>query len=214
MISRRWGGRDNLSGAKLINHGALALVTGPAAEPVTLEEVRLALRIDYNYEDPYLEIVAKSARERVEKFLRRALITQTWDLILDWGPAWVELPKPPLQSVVGIYATGTDVTDITVDPGAYYVKDRVVSLRPAQVWPTHITPQGFRVRFTCGYGDDRVSVPSSIRMEILNLCVSIYDTRGLNQDIPDVTKQTLRGFRIEGEPWRIAKSIEPPELLA
>jgi len=65
----------------------LKLVTPPAVEPVTLDEAKAHLRLDSNEDDTYVSALIAAARERVELFLRRALITQTFEFTLDGFPA-------------------------------------------------------------------------------------------------------------------------------
>lgn len=61
-------------------------VTPPAIEPVTLDEAKAHLRVDINAEDSLITRLISDAREWVERFLRRSLITQTWALYLDAFP--------------------------------------------------------------------------------------------------------------------------------
>ena len=57
----------------------LKLVEAPQMEPVSLEEAKAHLRMEStNAEDAYIGALISAARERVELFLRRALITQTY----------------------------------------------------------------------------------------------------------------------------------------
>src|SRR5580765_8015305 len=103
---------------------SLSLFAAPAAEPLTLSEVKAHLRIDTTDEDAYLTTLITVARMRCEGATRRALITQTWDWVIDRWPTWegyhggqtfepaytslpaggfVWLPKPPLQSVAFVH---------------------------------------------------------------------------------------------------------------
>ena len=61
----------------------LKLITGPAAEPVRLDEAKAQLRITRSIADAYLPTLITAARELIEPVLRRSLITQTWQLNLD-----------------------------------------------------------------------------------------------------------------------------------
>ena len=106
-IMRRWGSPWARGDALRTNHASIDVITQPLTEPVSLAEVQRHLRIDVDTETPSLEVMLVAARQKVEAFLRRALISQTIQLTLDWGPAWVELPRPPLQSVTSIVVTGS-----------------------------------------------------------------------------------------------------------
>lgn len=73
---------------------ATQLVTPATAYPVDLSTIKLHCRIvapgvdptTYTAEDTYLQMLLSGAVDAAEKFLRRALLTQTWDLFLDAFP--------------------------------------------------------------------------------------------------------------------------------
>lgn len=154
----------------------LKLFTAPAKWPVLEHDVQRHLRLS---DDEFAETISDirrliyGATAYVQHVTWRALITQTWDLYLDQFPSARQLllPHPPLQTVTGVYYTAqgsTEATftgytaDIISEPG------RVV-LNAETPWPsvTLIPANGFRVRFTCGYGDDPEDVPSQIIQAIL-----------------------------------------------
>ena len=87
----------------------VVLIIAPTIEPVTLEELKLHLRIDLDVldEDEYLEGLIKAAREHAEDITRRAILSQTWDYMLDGWPKknFIKLPFGNLQS--DAKATGT-----------------------------------------------------------------------------------------------------------
>jgi len=64
----------------------LRLITAPSAEPATVDEVKLDARIDGPELDATIELLIKAARQRCEDLTGRALITQTWELVLDEFP--------------------------------------------------------------------------------------------------------------------------------
>ena len=99
----------------------LILDTGPAVEPVTLDEVKASLKIDDSDENALLTALITAARERVEASCRRAVITQAWDFILDEALAEIVIPLPPLQVVNGITVIAEDGTETTVDEDIYVV---------------------------------------------------------------------------------------------
>jgi uncharacterized phiE125 gp8 family phage protein len=64
----------------------------PAEEPVSLVEARAHLRVDHYDDDALIRLLITGARERAEQICRRALVTQSWKLILD------EFPRPGASS--------------------------------------------------------------------------------------------------------------------
>ena len=103
------------------------VVVGPVVEPVTVAEVREHLRIDHTHEDKWLLAAIRTAREDVEGYTGRALLTQTLEWSLDGWPeeGVLRLPRPPLRSVSWLKWTGADGVATTVDAAAVYLVDAV-----------------------------------------------------------------------------------------
>jgi len=64
----------------------LQLVTPPALEPIGLADAKTHLRVDVEDDDALICALISAARDYVERFCRRALLTQTWLLALDHFP--------------------------------------------------------------------------------------------------------------------------------
>ena len=162
----------------------LVLVTAPATEPVTLVEAKAHLRVDVGDDDALISGLVKGAREQFESDTRRALVTQTWDLVLDAFPAEAELklPLPPLASVTSITYKDQDGNVLTY-PAANYVVDtselfgRIV-LKSGFTWPsTTLWAAGaVLVRFVAGYGA-AAAVPQGAKQAILLLVGHWYENR-------------------------------------
>ena len=163
---------------------ALKLITAPAAEPVSASEAKAHLRVDTTADDTYIGTLITVARQNVESHLRRALISQTWEVVLDAFPAGViRLPKPPLASVTSIKYTDDDGVEATYSSDNYVVDSdtepgRVV-LKSGQTWPavTLAAANGVRVRYVAGYGAAGSNVPQAIRQAILLVIGSLYENR-------------------------------------
>ncbi len=69
----------------------------PAIEPVTVQEVKALLRVNWNSDDSYISGLITSAREWVEGKLGRALITQTCQATL----SLVGAPVGRISGIVG-----------------------------------------------------------------------------------------------------------------
>jgi len=170
----------------------LKLVSLPAVEPVTLAEAKAQLRLDTDADDAYVSALIVVARERVELFLRRALITQTFEYTIDQFPAnkyliyttsFIDLPRPPLQSVEWIKYIDTAGNQQTLPPDNYVVDASSnemgrVALAWNQFWPiTRWSINSVLIRFTAGYGDAAQDVPQSIRHGILIELSNLYENR-------------------------------------
>ena len=163
---------------------ALKLITAPAAEPVSASEAKAHLRVDTTADDTYIGTLITVARQNVESHLRRSLINQTWEVVLDAFPAGViRLPKPPLASVTSIKYTDDEGNESTYSSANYVVDTdtepgRVV-LKSGQTWPavTLAAANGVRVRYVAGYGAAGSNVPQAIRQAILLVIGSLYENR-------------------------------------
>lgn len=85
---------------------AYVLTTAIDPEPLTLEEVKLHLKIeaDETTEDNLLSALISTAREYAESFTRRALGPKTYTLYMDEFPSCDEIiiDYPPLRVVNSI----------------------------------------------------------------------------------------------------------------
>lgn len=100
----------------------IKVITGPASEPVTLNEAKLHCRIDGTDEDSLVTNLIVAAREYCESYQNRAYITQTIEMVLDGWPRFpLSITRPPLASVASVKYYGTDNTEYTLDAAKYYV---------------------------------------------------------------------------------------------
>ena len=187
----------------------LKLVTPPETEPVTLAEAKAHLRLDTESDDAYVSALITAARERVEIFLRRALITQVFECTIDDFPAYdraIDLPRPPLQSVEWIKYLDTAGVLQTLDPGIYTVDASSneigrIALAWNRFWPfTRYTINAVTIRFTAGYGDAAGDVPQAIRQGILIEISNLYENRedavvGQNISMLSVSERLLWPYR-------------------
>lgn len=161
---------------------ALKLKTAPASEPVSLDEAKDHLRVTGSDDDSLIASLITMARERAESICGRALITQTWELYLNEFPAGcIEVPLPPLQSVVEITYTDTDGNIQTLASDKYTVHPEYTpgKICPAwaTAWPgTRSIQSAVKVEFKAGYGD-APDVPGPIKQWILIYVGTLYENR-------------------------------------
>ena len=161
----------------------LALITPPAAEPVTLADMKLHLRLTHDSEDGLLTSLIKAAREELEQATGLALIAQTWRLYLDCWPASqiVLLHRAPVISL-----SAATVYDLAGSPSALslsgFTLDR--ASRPARIAiPDAVTTpgkelNGIEIDFIAGFGTTGVDVPDGLKRAILLLAAHWYEFRG------------------------------------
>jgi uncharacterized phiE125 gp8 family phage protein len=134
--------------------------------------------------DAELTAVIATAREEVETFLRRALITQTWQLTLDRFPGddFIRLPRPNLLTVESIEyidtlgATQTLSTD-DYDVDTASLPGRILLAYGAS-WPlTRSVRNAVTITFTAGYGPAASDVPASIKAAMKLLIGDLFSNR-------------------------------------
>lgn len=168
----------------------LRLVTAPAQEPITLNEVQGQVRlIDLSSESETVQRMIIAVRERAEAVTRRSLISQQWELSLDKFPLNSDklfLPLPPLQTVDLITYFDTNNVETILDASAYRVE---VSSEPGyikpvynNVWPIALNDTDvIKIKFTCGYGPigekTSTNIPKAIEQWMLLNIANLFENR-------------------------------------
>ena len=162
----------------------LTQLSPPAAEPLTLAEAKLHLRVDVDItdDDSLITALIFTARQQAEHRTGRALVSQQWRYAIDTFPAdSLELPLPKLQSVQSVTYLDADGVRQTL-AGAEYdvVTDELVGrLLPSfgKTWPAcRVRPGSVQVSYTCGYGA-APDVPQSIKAWMLLAIGAWYENR-------------------------------------
>jgi uncharacterized phiE125 gp8 family phage protein len=164
---------------------SLQLVTPPAAEPVTLADAKLHLKIDTSDDDALITRLITAARARAEWHTGRALNTQSWILWLDCWPSCgvIEIPLPPLQDVSSVTVYAPDDSATVLDAATYQVDAASaparLTLKSTVLPPTNLRAiNSVAIAFTAGYGDAADDVPGGFRAAILELVAFLYEHRG------------------------------------
>lgn len=158
------------------------LITAPSAEPVTLTEAKLHLRVDDNADDVLIGALITAARQHAEHDTRRALVTQTWKLVLDRFPdGEVTLDHAPVTGVLSVNYIDPDGVDRTLDASGFKLDTATEPCRlvPAYgtTWPdTRCEINAVSILYTCGYGAPE-DVPESIKRWMLLRIGALYENR-------------------------------------
>lgn len=156
----------------------LRLVTAPTVEPVTLLEAKPRLRFadsddSFDYQIGALLGMARQELDGPTGRLRRALLTQTWELLLEDLPrSGLLVPLPPLQSVTSLTYLDGDGATQTMAGSQFRVVQRGLEpawLEPAYgaAWPTTRTGLGTAVlRFIAGWTSPAL-VPEPLKTWII-----------------------------------------------
>ncbi len=133
---------------------ALSLHTAPVGQALDLAAVKLQCRMgDLTDEDAYFAgVLIPAVADRAEASTRRALLTQTWDWVLDAFPRepFLEIPRPPLVSVTFVHYVDTAGVTQTWSASAYLVQTPAgarcargrIALPFAGVWPVTLDQMG------------------------------------------------------------------------
>ena len=184
------------------------IVTPPSSEPITLDIIRLHCRIDHDADDEILAGYAVAARSMVERYLGRALITQTlmWTITPEnpLRPSWhflrssLLLPRAPVQSITSVTtldqrgnSTTIPVATLPIVPPAELLGYRVdLSHDPARLYIGQSTVlsdgrtlravdlENIQIEFVAGYGADPTLIAQPILNAILLYAGFLYENRG------------------------------------
>src|SRR5258708_25538492 len=186
----------------------LDVVTPPVNQPITLSLARQNARIDQSYYDDLLTLYIDSATNVIERFLDRALITQTLKYSLvrtTEANAWPLTPAPlfilplveelallhaatpdigllrnPVQSVGNVTVGSWGQTDTTLVVDTDYNVDLTVN--PARIHLLNGSSWDMRshisITYTAGYGPDYTYIPKPIIHALLLLVAHSFENRG------------------------------------
>jgi uncharacterized phiE125 gp8 family phage protein len=159
------------------------MITAPAAEPVTLNDVKDYLRIDADSEDfdSILTGLIIAAREYCETFQNRVYITQTWEQSFDSFPDLpLKFPKAPLQSVESIKFIDENNVESTWGATNYIVDSDSepgrLALSANGSWPSvNLRPiNAVKIRFIAGYGEAE-AVPEKMKLAMKMLIAHWFE---------------------------------------
>ena len=172
-----------------MKYNSVTRATGPAVEPLTVAEAKLHLRVDISDDDVFIGTLITAAREWVEAYLDRTLITT--QLILraaEFPTEELELARPPMATAgtataVVITYTLADTTTATLSTALYRVDRTSTPGNVAPIingtWPSDVIEDANAVAVTywAGYGPTSASVPATIRHACLMLIGHWYESR-------------------------------------
>jgi len=159
------------------------LLAGPAEEPVTLAEAKAWVKLDGADEDALLATLITAARLHLESVTGRALLTQSWRLVLDAWPAGgeVRLPVAPLSALTEIRAFDEDGDGHTLALEQFLVApgdEPVRLLLPATVAGMPVLRQrfGIEIDYVAGFGA-AADVPQELKQALLVLVAHWFEHR-------------------------------------
>lgn len=156
--------------------------TGPVGRPVTVRELKTALRLSQhsNHHDADLSLKLDAATEVFEADTDRPCINQTFVLYLDDFPAdgIIPLKKRPVGSVTSITYHDADNAQQTLSTDVYTLvagRDQI-RLDYDQTWPTRISkPNAIAITYVAGSAAVAANVPKLYKQAIMCLAAALWD---------------------------------------
>lgn len=181
---------------------SLTVTTAPASEPVTSALAKEHLRVDTGdtSQDNVITLLISAAREAVEEYLNRALITQTLTWVMEArdtrAPIW--LPRIKAQSITSITTHDGKVgaSDTVVSTADYELVEGSKIIRRGDGWTAGQAEAATTIVYVAGYGTNATDVPAPIRQALLRMIAANYEKRG--DEVPtidDTTAQLLARYR-------------------
>lgn len=147
----------------------------PLLEPVTLDEMKLFLRVLHSDDDALIGSMITAASQSAELIMNRQIMPCTYELYFDVMQSEIILPRPPFIALDSFQvfngAIWNDVADYELDD-----KATPALLYPAS-WST-ISPgkNSVKIIYTAGYADAS-KVPESIKAWIKIQVSTYYENR-------------------------------------
>ena len=166
---------------------SLAQTVAPTSEPVSLADAKEHLRIIGTSSDNDITAYLAAARDYVEGYTNRQLVTATYTAKLDGFPpngCRLYLPKPPLASVTSLAYIDSEGVTQTVSTSDYEVVRGQVGgyLVPASgtSWPTDAMMldggEIVTIVYVAGYGVSS-AVPPTINAAIRLIVGDLFENR-------------------------------------
>jgi hypothetical protein len=206
----------------------------PDSDPVTMDEVKLHLKIDGSSEDDSIKMMIVAATTAAEQFMSRALIDRTYKLYLDHWPCtpggnnewwdgvregaqvgsparYLELPNAPLKSVTAVKVYDDSNASVIWAASNYHVDVASmpgrIALRTGGTVPLPTKSiNGIEIEYIAGYGKAN-DVPPAIKQGILRMIAHMNEHRGDHWEASvDGLANVSGANRILGQ-YRIVKLI-------
>jgi uncharacterized phiE125 gp8 family phage protein len=169
------------------------LVTGPSVEPITTDEAKTHLKVSGTSQDTYIDTLRVTARRQIERYLHRALITQSWkvyydcwahEMLIPFGKLQIASASPGPESPVVKYYNDAGTLTTLAATDYYWVMNTTDPARIIRKYDATYPqlqqgrPDAIEIAFTAGYGAAGSAVPEEIRHAMKLLLTNYYEHRG------------------------------------
>ena len=184
------------------------LVTPAQFLPVTLDEVKLHLRVDGDDDDDLIESVyIPAAVAMCQQQIGGSVMLQTWKLTLDEFGDSIRLLNAPIQAVDSIAYVDEFGVAQTLGSGAYVLTGD--ALTPVDAWPAvKAGPGAVQVTYKAGFSAGDVSaqqsaVPAAIKSWLMLTVGTMYGHR--ESILAGVSVASIQGQFVDRllDPYRV-----------
>lgn len=177
----------------------------PAVQPVSLQEAKRHLRVDFDDADDDIQALIEVATRAAEDRTERTLITTSWALqVADFriGQA-VELSNQPIIGIDHVEYRFDTVLSWTLPPTDYVLRNQVEAYRIQgdDTTARNCCQYGrLTIHYTAGYGPDPLDVPAPIRHWIKLAVGDLWAHRTRSAEKPAVPQGFADGLL---DPYRM-----------
>ena len=169
-----------------------ARIALPEAEPLSLEEAKLFLRVDHEEEDDLIAAMIVAVREIAEEYLSKSLITQSWQLTHEnYAPTVTKLPRGPVQEIIHVISADKTGMETTLASTIYHLN----AARDALHFDSVVMGHEVQITYVTGYGDAD-DVPQAIRQGMRIHLAALYDNRLGGAEIPEAARALYQPYRL------------------
>lgn len=161
----------------------IAELLPPAAEPITLAEVKAHLRLETTDEDLLLSGLIRAARLHLENQTGLCLISRLLRLYLDDWPDThvIQIARGPVQTIEIVTVYDAVGAPVEIDTSGYVLDG---TARPARlVLPgrraTERALNGIEIDFIAGFGESGADVPDTLKRALLLHVAAMFELRGV-----------------------------------
>ena len=184
------------------------LLAGPAQEPVSLGQMKAHLRIEDEAEDGLIEALIVAARVHVESMTSRALLAQSWRVVLDDWPEGqvIRLPVSPMISLTEIRCYDGDgrAHQIGLEqflPDGQASPARIICPAAIEGAPVLRRRMGIEIDYLAGFGTEPQDVPADLVQSVRTLVAYWYENRdavlvsGAGASVPAGFERLVSAYR-------------------
>lgn len=166
----------------------ISVITPPVAEPITVDQAKDWLKIDFDNDDEMIAMLISAAREKAEHYCNARFVTTT--VKETFSPSSIMVTTAVGPNVAGI-VVGSDGETLVLGTD-YTVK---TDDRQTLIHVLNRQEEALEVTYTAGYGTAN-DVPTAIKQAILLTVSDYYENRvDAVRSLPTASAHLLNAYR-------------------